>query len=81
MTTIIIPKKLIKEGDLVIVPRREYEELLRTADMRKKRIYTQLDKDLDKAIIEYREGKFFGPFNSAEDGIKFLKKRVPKIKK
>ena len=29
MTTITIPKKLIKEGDLVIVPRKEYERLFR----------------------------------------------------
>ncbi len=28
MTTITIPKNLIKEGDLVIIPRKEYEEFL-----------------------------------------------------
>ena len=28
MTTITIPKELTKNGDLVIIPRKEYEELL-----------------------------------------------------
>lgn len=28
MTTITIPEKLIKEKDLVVIPRKEYEELL-----------------------------------------------------
>ena len=29
MTTITIPRDLIKKDDLVIIPRKEYEELLR----------------------------------------------------
>lgn len=28
MTTIIIPRKLIEKGDLIVIPRREYEEFL-----------------------------------------------------
>ncbi|NKQ39077.1 MAG: hypothetical protein HF967_06350 [Methanosarcinales archaeon] len=78
MATITISKKLIKNDDLIIIPRKEYEKILYAA---KKQKYTQLDKDLDKAIAEYKAGKVFGPFNSAEDGIKFLKKRASKIKK
>ena len=31
MTTITIPKKLIKEKDLVLIPRKEYEKILRVA--------------------------------------------------
>ena len=73
MVTITIPKKLIKNDDLIVIPRRKYEELLRMAG-KKERAYTQLDKDLDEAIAEYKTGKFFGPFETAEEGIKFLKK-------
>ncbi|MBU4481623.1 hypothetical protein L6279_03450 [Candidatus Parcubacteria bacterium] len=81
MTTITIPKKLIRNDDLIIMPRRKYEELLRIAG-KKERAYTQLDKDLDKAIAEYKVGKFFGPFNTTEEGIKFLKRRkVSKMKR
>ena len=29
MVTVTIPKRLAKEGNLVLVPRKEYEELLR----------------------------------------------------
>ena len=49
MTTITIPKKLIRNDDLIIMPRRKYEELLRIAG-KKERAYTQLDKDLDKRL-------------------------------
>ncbi len=30
MTTVTIPKKLAAEGDLILIPRKEYESLLRT---------------------------------------------------
>lgn len=73
MTTITIPKNLIKEKELVIIPRRKYEELLRLVD--KKKEYTQFDEDLDEAIKEYKIGKYFGPFHSAKEGIKFLETR------
>ncbi len=59
MTTITIPKKLIKD-DLIIISRKEYEQILHLA--RKK--YPQLDRDLDKAIEEVRQGKVVGPFGS-----------------
>ena len=82
MATITIPKKLIENDDLVILPRKKYEELLRVAAKENKRIYNQFDKDLDETIAEYKAGKFFGPFNTIENGIKFLKTRkVSKIKK
>lgn len=29
MTTITIPKKLARQGDLVVIPRKEYEDLLK----------------------------------------------------
>ncbi|MDP2768196.1 MAG: hypothetical protein Q8O41_12245 [Candidatus Methanoperedens sp.] len=78
MVTITIPQELIKNDDLIIIPRKEYEKLFRVF---KKKTYTQLDRDLDEAISEYKAGKFFGPFTTAEQGIKFLKShRVAKKK-
>lgn len=59
MTTITIPKKLIKD-DLIIISRKEYERVLSLA--RKK--YPQFDRDLDRAIEGVRQGKIIGPFNS-----------------
>jgi len=63
MVTITIPKKLIKNDDLVIIPRKEYEKVLWMAKNQK---YTQLDQELAKAIKEVRRGKVIGPFNSVK---------------
>lgn len=64
MTTITIPKKLIKD-DLIIISRKEYERVLNLA--RKK--YPEFDRGLDKAIEGVRQGKTIGSF----DSIKSLK--------
>ncbi len=77
MATITIPQKLIKNDDLIIIPRKEYEKLFRVS---KKQKYTQLDQDLDEAITEYKAGKFFGPFNNARQGVEFLKSHKAKKK-
>ena len=65
MTTITIPKSLAHK-ELVIIPREEYDTLRRlfrvSTDSPAK---SALDRDLRKAIKEYREGKFVGPFTSA----------------
>lgn len=59
MNTLTIPKKLIREGTLVIIPRKEYEDLLKVRKWK-----NILDKDLQKSLAEYQKGKFFGPFDS-----------------
>lgn len=41
MNTITIPKKLIKNDDLVVLPRKEYEKLLSTSLLKKEVILTQ----------------------------------------
>lgn len=66
MTTLTIPKDLIKNDDLVIIPRRKYEELLRNSKLKKGK-YTQLDRILDESVKEVRQGKFKGPFSSLKD--------------
>lgn len=71
MTTITVSPKLIKEKELVIIPRKEYEGLLRAA---KKRPYTQLDRDLEEAMAEYKAGKCIGPFSSVKELKKSLEK-------
>ena len=73
METVTIPKKLAKQGDLVVIPRTEYEELL-SFQKKHKEFYTELDKDLDKAIDSYKKGKAVGPFTS----VAYLKKSLKK---
>lgn len=45
-----IPKAILKKGDLVLVPRNEYEELLR---LRKQKKWEE--KDTDEAIRIFKE--------------------------
>lgn len=49
---ITIPKEIFKKGDLVLIPRKEYEEFLR---LRKQREWEERDTDL--AIKIFKEEK------------------------
>jgi len=74
METITIPKNLTKKGELVVVPRKEYEELLRL-QKKHKEFYTELDKDLADAVRDHKAGLSYGPFPTVEEGRKFLEGR------
>jgi len=73
METVTIPKKLSQKGDLVVIPRKEYEELLKARKI--KEFYAELDRDLDIAINDYKAGRAYGPFTSVEESRRFLKSR------
>jgi len=49
---ITIPKEIVKKGELVIIPKGEYEEFLR---LRKQREWEE--KDTDEAIRIFKEEK------------------------
>jgi len=49
---IIIPKEIAKKGDLVLIPRQEYEEFLRLREQREWE-----EKDTDEAIRIFQEEK------------------------
>lgn len=72
MNTITIPKTLSQKGDLVVIPRKKYEEFVHA--LKKLQIFTEIDKDLKKSIKEARAGKVFGPFNSVKELEKSLEK-------
>lgn len=59
MNTITIPKNLIKENDLVIIPRKKYEEFLGFEKSIEKRLAEESDTDLSIKIYkkEKRQGK------------------------
>jgi hypothetical protein len=73
METVTIPRKLSRKGNLVVIPQKEYEELLRVHKKHNK-FYEELDKDLDKAVESYKKGKAIGPFSSVADLKKSLEK-------
>lgn len=59
MNTITIPKNLIKNDDLVIIPRQKYEEFLDLERIIGKRLVEEADIDLAIKIYkkEKRQGK------------------------
>lgn len=69
---IMIPKEMTKGEELVIIPRRLFEEFKRV--VKKEKIMASfLDEDLDKAVKEVKEGKIIGPFKNAKSLIKSLR--------
>lgn len=55
MPTITIPNEILKENELIIIPRREYEEILHLRQTIKNKGAEELDTDL--ALKIYREEK------------------------
>lgn len=58
MTPITISKKYIKDDDLVILPRKKYEELLALEKMLKRR--RAEEADTDEAVTIYKKEKHQG---------------------
>jgi len=75
MNTITIPKNLIKNDDLIILPRKEYElmktQMIPTFYLKGKKAKL-LDKRVNEALNEYRQGK-------TESLKSFLNKEYPKF--
>ena len=57
MNTITIPKNLIKNDDLVVLPRREYERLFRFWENAEP-ISQHTKKSIEKGLKEIAEGNF-----------------------
>ena len=55
MNTIIIPKELIKERELIIIPRKKYEEFVNLQKIIKKWFIEEAD--IDQAIKIYKKEK------------------------
>jgi len=55
MTTITIPKNLIREKELIVIPRKKYEEFIGLEKLLKNKIAEE--KDIDKAIAIYIKEK------------------------
>lgn len=53
-------------GDLVLVPQKKYEELIRV-HKKYNAFYEKLDRNLKKALDGYHRGKAVGPFSSVAE--------------
>jgi len=62
MTTVTIPKELVKKGDLVVISREEYEEFAKWRGVMKSfKSFTPTSaqkRELKKAREEYKKGKY-----------------------
>ncbi|MDO8664418.1 MAG: hypothetical protein Q7K44_02625 [Candidatus Liptonbacteria bacterium] len=70
MNTVTIPKNLIREKELVLIPRREYEELLILKSKKKSKI----NKNLEEALEDVKYGRLIGPFTSVKEGLRAVKR-------
>jgi len=66
MVIVTIPKKITKGEELVVIPRKEYERVLRIFKKERK-TRTQFDRDLEKALKDAKAGRLFGPFKSVKE--------------
>jgi hypothetical protein len=81
MVTVGILQGLIKEG-FVVLPRGEYEDLLRAkksndivikrdksfkVPKKHEKFYDELDKELTESLREIKAGNFVGPFDNVKD--------------
>lgn len=57
MNTTTIPKKMAKKDDLVVIPRKEYEALLRLKNVREFSPTSAQKKALVRAEKNFRKGK------------------------
>jgi len=72
MVTITIPKKLTNGKELIIVPKEDWEKILKLA--RKKISQLKLEKGIEEALEEVKKGKLVGPFDKVEDLMESLEK-------
>jgi len=72
MTTITISKKITHGKELIIVPKKDWENLLKITKQKISQI--EIGKGIKKALEEVKKGKIIGPFNKGENLIKSLEK-------
>ncbi len=69
------------KGDLVLLPRTEYEAMRRSIQKHTAEVpRSALDADIQKSLAEYRAGKYFGPFDTVDELMRSLKGRQKRKK-
>lgn len=71
MVTISISDKAMRMGGIVILPRKEYEQLFTVA----RRSFKALDKRLAVAWAEEERGELVGPFREVRPLMKSLRQK------
>jgi len=69
-TIITIPKRVTGRDDLVVLPRKEFEAILRSS--KNPSLFKKLDPDLEAALNDIKQGRIVGPFRSVKSLMKSL---------
>lgn len=76
---ITIPKEIIKKGDLVLIPRQEYERILSILKMIPKEQLWFWTKEWQRkereAEEDIKKGRLYGPFISGKELLKSLRSK------
>lgn len=81
MNVVTIPKKLAQKGDLVVIPKEEYEAFSTWKETVRVHVdeqwfwtpeWQEREAEADEAI---RAGKTFGPFNTSKELLSLLKRK------
>ena len=75
MATLTIPKTFAAKDDIVVLPRKEYETLVRSAkaNIGKAKPTKKLPSWLRASLKEDADGKAVGPFHSVDELMKDLR--------
>ena len=70
---ITIPRSITQKGELVVIPRKEYERFLRFKVNGGAQRSKKSDPHIRKSLQELRQGRAIGPFKNAQDLLKSLR--------
>ena len=70
---VTIPRSITQKGELVVIPRKEYEQYLRFKINGETQRSKRPDRHIRKSLQELRQGKTIGSFNNAKDLMRSLR--------
>lgn len=68
---------MAKRDDLVVLPRRDYEQLVSDSTKEAIKRDPKIDREIKLALKDVKEGKLEGPFNSVEEFMSSLRANDP----
>ncbi len=81
MKILTIPKSMSNQGELVVLPRRDYEQLVADSAKESAKRDPKVDRELALALADVKKGLVYGPFLTAAEGISFLRNRRRQARK
>ena len=67
MKILTIPKSMSNQGELVVLPRRDYEQLVADSAKESAKRDPKVDRELALALADVKAGKVIGPFSSVKE--------------